>query len=211
LYSPWRRLSGECADRGGRGWRAWRRERVVFTLEAPEWRVCGSRWQGLEGVAEGVATAPAALKLVDQHHLRAPMIRAMAAVLAGQLTMRQATDSLMSLPATSGSYPPPYKARPRLHARNPFNLHLFYSAQCLMVRRWRLIGHFPYPIQPASFFRTRSSPSLCPQGCVCARVSELAFWLKNNCRFIMTSYPSASDVWGLALRVGADLVVGDTL
>jgi hypothetical protein len=29
------------------------------------------------------------------------------------------------------------------HARNPFNLNFFDSAQCLMVRRWRLIGHFP--------------------------------------------------------------------
>jgi hypothetical protein len=29
------------------------------------------------------------------------------------------------------------------HARNPFNLTFFYSAQCLMVRRWRLIGYFP--------------------------------------------------------------------
>jgi hypothetical protein len=27
--------------------------------------------------------------------------------------------------------------------RNPFNLNLFDSAQCLMVRRWRLIGYFP--------------------------------------------------------------------
>jgi hypothetical protein len=26
------------------------------------------------------------------------------------------------------------------HARNPFNLNFFDSAQCLMVRRWRLIG-----------------------------------------------------------------------
>jgi hypothetical protein len=29
------------------------------------------------------------------------------------------------------------------HARNPFNLNFFDSAQCLMVRRWRLIGYFP--------------------------------------------------------------------
>jgi hypothetical protein len=35
------------------------------------------------------------------------------------------------------------KARPRLKLRNPFNLNFFDSAQCLMVRRWRLIGYFP--------------------------------------------------------------------
>jgi hypothetical protein len=28
------------------------------------------------------------------------------------------------------------------HARNPFNLNFLDSAQCLMVRRWRLIGYF---------------------------------------------------------------------
>jgi hypothetical protein len=39
------------------------------------------------------------------------------------------------------------KARPRL-ARNPFNLNFFDSAQCLMVRRWRLIGYFPILYNP---------------------------------------------------------------
>jgi hypothetical protein len=34
------------------------------------------------------------------------------------------------------------------HARNPFDLNLFDSAQCLMVRRWRLIGHFPILYTP---------------------------------------------------------------
>jgi hypothetical protein len=29
------------------------------------------------------------------------------------------------------------------HARNPFNLNFFDSAQCQMVRSWRLIGYFP--------------------------------------------------------------------
>jgi glycerol-3-phosphate dehydrogenase len=57
----------------------------------------------LEGVAEGVATAPAALKLVERHQLRAPMIRAMAAVLAGEVTMRDAAEALMRHPATSGA------------------------------------------------------------------------------------------------------------
>jgi hypothetical protein len=31
------------------------------------------------------------------------------------------------------------------HARNPFNLNFFDSAQCLMVRRWRLLAiSLPY-------------------------------------------------------------------
>jgi hypothetical protein len=34
------------------------------------------------------------------------------------------------------------------HARNPFNLNFFDSAQCLMVRRWRLIGYFPILYNP---------------------------------------------------------------
>jgi hypothetical protein len=34
------------------------------------------------------------------------------------------------------------------HARNPFNPNFFDSAQCLMVRRWRLIGHFPILYNP---------------------------------------------------------------
>jgi hypothetical protein len=33
-------------------------------------------------------------------------------------------------------------------ATHPFNLNLFDSAQCLMVRRWRLIGHFPILYNP---------------------------------------------------------------
>jgi hypothetical protein len=36
------------------------------------------------------------------------------------------------------------------NARNPFNLNFFYSAQCLMVRRWRLIGHFPILYNPST-------------------------------------------------------------
>jgi hypothetical protein len=31
---------------------------------------------------------------------------------------------------------------------NPFNLNFFDSAQCLMVRRWRLIGYFPILYNP---------------------------------------------------------------
>ena len=44
------------------------------------------------------------------------------------------------------------------HARNPFNLNFFDSAQCLVVRRWRLIGYFPIPYNPASFPSTASQP-----------------------------------------------------
>ena len=40
-----------------------------------------------------MATAPAALKLVERYKLRAPMIRAMAAVLAGEVTMRDAAET----------------------------------------------------------------------------------------------------------------------
>jgi hypothetical protein len=41
------------------------------------------------------------------------------------------------------------------HARNPFNLNFFDSAQCLMVRRWRLIGYFPILYNPSSRSRER--------------------------------------------------------
>jgi hypothetical protein len=34
------------------------------------------------------------------------------------------------------------------HVSHPFNLNFFDSAQCLMVRRWRLIGHFPILYNP---------------------------------------------------------------
>jgi hypothetical protein len=42
------------------------------------------------------------------------------------------------------------KARPRLALVpfNPFNLVFLYSAQCLMVRRWRLIGYIPLSYIP---------------------------------------------------------------
>jgi hypothetical protein len=39
------------------------------------------------------------------------------------------------------------EARTRL-TLDPFNLNLFDSAQCLMVRRWRLIGYFPFLYNP---------------------------------------------------------------
>jgi hypothetical protein len=45
------------------------------------------------------------------------------------------------------------------HARNPFNLNFFDSAQCLMLRRWRLIGYFPILYNPHPHGRWwRSSP-----------------------------------------------------
>jgi hypothetical protein len=44
------------------------------------------------------------------------------------------------------------------HARNPFNLYSFDSAQCLMVRRWRLIDYSPILYNP---------PSSSPLTCVC--------------------------------------------
>jgi len=66
-------------------------------------------------VAEGVATAPAALKLVERYKLRAPMIRAMAAVLAGEVTMRDAAETLMRHPATSGESDSPVCRRQAQH------------------------------------------------------------------------------------------------
>eukprot|EP00238_Polyblepharides_amylifera_P004062 CAMPEP_0196591664 /NCGR_PEP_ID=MMETSP1081-20130531/70502_1 /TAXON_ID=36882 /ORGANISM="Pyramimonas amylifera, Strain CCMP720" /LENGTH=226 /DNA_ID=CAMNT_0041915099 /DNA_START=574 /DNA_END=1254 /DNA_ORIENTATION=+ len=59
------------------------------------------RAKNLEGVAEGVATAPAAVKLVDKYGLRAPMLRAAAAVVEGKLTSKQAVELLLSYPANS--------------------------------------------------------------------------------------------------------------
>jgi hypothetical protein len=54
------------------------------------------------------------------------------------------------------------KARPNSatsQLRNPFNLNFFDSAQCLMVRRWRLIGLFPILYNPlrALCIRLRAS------------------------------------------------------
>jgi hypothetical protein len=41
------------------------------------------------------------------------------------------------------------------HARNPFNLNFFDSAQCLMVRRRRLIGYFPILYNPYNYMPPR--------------------------------------------------------
>jgi glycerol-3-phosphate dehydrogenase len=56
---------------------------------------------GYAGVAEGVATAPAAVKLVDKLGLRAPMIRAAAAVIANEINALEAVKMLLSYPAHS--------------------------------------------------------------------------------------------------------------
>jgi hypothetical protein len=55
------------------------------------------------------------------------------------------------------------------HARNPFNLNFFDSAQCLMVRRWLLIGYFPILYNPGAPL----SPSLPPARCRCRSGTRL--------------------------------------
>eukprot|EP00854_Cymbomonas_tetramitiformis_P019138 gene19138-22882_t len=59
------------------------------------------RKKGLAGVAEGVATAPAALKVADRYNLRAPIVRTMAKVIDGSLTAQEALQALMKVPANS--------------------------------------------------------------------------------------------------------------
>ena len=60
--------------------------------------VLHSRQESLAGVAEGVATAPAALKLAQKHKVRVPIIEAVAAVIDGQSGPREALLSLMQRP-----------------------------------------------------------------------------------------------------------------
>jgi hypothetical protein len=64
----------------------------------------------------------------------------------------------LSLPPPSGTHsqllyarkicPQRKEARPRLYARNPFNLNFLTRLCGLMVRRWRLIGYFPILYNP---------------------------------------------------------------
>jgi hypothetical protein len=66
----------------------------------------------------------------------------------------------LSLPPPSGTHsqllyarkicPQRKEARPRLYARNPFNLNFLTRLCGLMVRRWRLIGYFPILYNPSS-------------------------------------------------------------
>jgi len=63
--------------------------------------ILNDRKKGLAGVAEGVATAPAAVKLVDKHQLRTPMIRAVAAVIEGHMDVKSAVEMLLSYPTNS--------------------------------------------------------------------------------------------------------------
>mmetsp|Transcript_140586 Transcript_140586/g.437230 ORF Transcript_140586/g.437230 Transcript_140586/m.437230 type:complete len:273 (-) Transcript_140586:39-857(-) len=57
-----------------------------------------SRQRSLEGVAEGVATAPAAEKLARRLGVDAPLAQAVAAVLDGRLEVREAILALMQKP-----------------------------------------------------------------------------------------------------------------
>ncbi|ELR19805.1 glycerol-3-phosphate dehydrogenase, putative [Acanthamoeba castellanii str. Neff] len=52
----------------------------------------------MEEVAEGVATTPAACKLAEQYGLDLPIIKAVAAILRGDLQAREAVLHLMTLP-----------------------------------------------------------------------------------------------------------------
>ena len=52
----------------------------------------------MKEVAEGVPTAPAAVRLADKLGLDAPICRAVAAVLAGEATPMQAVRQLMAVP-----------------------------------------------------------------------------------------------------------------
>merc|ERR1712224_240528 len=58
--------------------------------------VLESRGQSLAGVAEGVATTPAAAKLAKQLGMKAPLISAVAAVLEGRKDIQQVASLLMT-------------------------------------------------------------------------------------------------------------------
>lgn len=70
--------------------------------------VLNNRQQTLAGVAEGVATAPAAVRLARRHGVRANMIEAVAAILDGEIGAHEAGTRLMQLPRsrdfTEGAY-----------------------------------------------------------------------------------------------------------
>lgn len=52
------------------------------------------------GTTSGVATTPAACKLAEQYGLDLPIIKAVAAILRGELEPRDAVLRLMTLPQT---------------------------------------------------------------------------------------------------------------
>ena len=68
---------------------------VVEILEA--------RTQSLAGVAEGVATAPAAAKLCDKLNVDAPIFKACDGILRGSLTTKEAIAGCMNLPVQPDS------------------------------------------------------------------------------------------------------------
>jgi len=60
--------------------------------------ILNTRTRTLEGVAEGVATAPAAERLAKKHRVSAPMIATCAACLCGELDAESALWRCMELP-----------------------------------------------------------------------------------------------------------------
>mmetsp|Transcript_152870 Transcript_152870/g.264686 ORF Transcript_152870/g.264686 Transcript_152870/m.264686 type:complete len:245 (+) Transcript_152870:2-736(+) len=60
--------------------------------------VLKSRQQSLEGVAEGVATAPAAVRLAEKHDVYMPIAKAVNSVLLGHVQPREAILAMMQQP-----------------------------------------------------------------------------------------------------------------
>lgn len=88
--------------------------------------VLASRQQSLAGVAEGVATAPAALRLARKHHVTCHIIEAVASVIDGSAGAREAVQTLMQ--------------RPR---GEDFAAHLVYGAQEQLQRAVSPLGISP--------------------------------------------------------------------
>jgi hypothetical protein len=92
------------------------------------------------------------------------------------------------------------------HARNPFNLNFFDSAQCLMVRRWRLIGYFPILYNPAWECRAERTRSSGSRHCGCgAAHSERVATRRASCNTVWAVWAVAES--GCAEHGGAPAVV----
>eukprot|EP00928_Gymnodinium_smaydae_P039224 TRINITY_DN26835_c0_g2_i1.p1 TRINITY_DN26835_c0_g2~~TRINITY_DN26835_c0_g2_i1.p1 ORF type:complete len:389 (+),score=60.67 TRINITY_DN26835_c0_g2_i1:71-1237(+) len=83
--------------------------------------ILDSRKSSLEGVAEGVATAPAAIKLAKRYGVEAPIAEAVGAVLDGKAKPQQAILSLMQRPRREDFAKVPHKIENKM--KSPLGVH----------------------------------------------------------------------------------------
>eukprot|EP00928_Gymnodinium_smaydae_P081313 TRINITY_DN64861_c0_g1_i1.p1 TRINITY_DN64861_c0_g1~~TRINITY_DN64861_c0_g1_i1.p1 ORF type:complete len:394 (+),score=65.55 TRINITY_DN64861_c0_g1_i1:50-1231(+) len=83
-----------------------------------------SRKKSLEGVAEGVATTPAAAALAKRYGVEAPLTEAVAAVLDGRIQVRQALLALMQRPRHEDFAKLAHRAERQKRQVGPLGVHV---------------------------------------------------------------------------------------